>query len=75
MSHIVQIQTEVRDAVAVASACERLSLPRPVEGEHRLFSDTVVGLRVRLPGWQYPAVCDLTSGQVRYDDFGGRWKG
>jgi len=32
MSHIVHIQTEVRDPVAVSSACTRLSLPQPVQG-------------------------------------------
>jgi hypothetical protein len=26
-----------------------------------------------LPGWQYPIVCDTSSGQVKFDNFGGRW--
>lgn len=73
MSHIVQIQTEVRDPVAVRSACERLKLPAPVAGSHRLFSGEVDGLGVELPGWRYPVVCDTASGQVRYDNYGGRW--
>jgi hypothetical protein len=73
MSHIVQIQTEVRDAAAVAAACERLALPQPVDGSHRLFSGPVVGLGVQLPDWRYPIVCELPTGQVRFDDFGGRW--
>jgi hypothetical protein len=25
------------------------------------------------PGWQYPVVADLASGELRYDNFGGRW--
>ena len=25
------------------------------------------------PGWRYPLACDVASGQVRYDSFGGRW--
>ncbi len=33
MSHIVQIQTEVRDAAAIGAACHRLGLPEPVFGE------------------------------------------
>lgn len=73
MSHIVQIQTEVRDPVAVRSACDRLSLPQPTHGTFKLFSSQATGLSVELPGWQYPVVCDTASGQVRYDNYGGRW--
>ncbi len=73
MSHIVQIQTEVRDAGSVRAACGRLGLAPPVEGTHRLFSGEVTGLGVELPGWRYPVVCDLAEGRVAYDDFGGRW--
>lgn len=73
MSHIVQIETEVRDPAAVEAACRRMSLPQPVMGTHRLFSTEVTGLGVHLPGWRYPAVCDLPTGQVRFDHFQGRW--
>ncbi|QDU96252.1 DUF1257 domain-containing protein [Lignipirellula cremea] len=73
MSHIVQIQTEVRDLVAVRAACERLKLPSPVIGSHRLYQGTVIGLGVELPGWRYRVVCDLVNGQLRFDNFGGRW--
>ena len=73
MSHIVQLQAQVKDATAVRAACQRLGLPEPVQGKTRLFSGEVEGLAVQLPGWTYPVVCDLASGQLRYDDFGGRW--
>jgi hypothetical protein len=73
MSHIVTIKTEVRDAAAVHAACRRLDLSEPVQGKARLFSGEVAGLVVNLPGWQYPVVCDLGSGQVRFDNFNGRW--
>src|SRR5262245_42019473 len=73
MSHIVEIETQVRDPVAIQAACQRLKLRPPVEGRHQLFSDEVAGLGVQLPGWQYLAVCDTTTGQLRYDNFGGRW--
>lgn len=73
MSHVVQIQTQVREAAAVQSACERLGLPQPIEGMHQLYSGEEAGLGVQLPGWRYPVVCNLSTGQVRYDDFGGRW--
>ncbi|AMV20169.1 DUF1257 domain-containing protein [Planctomyces sp. SH-PL14] len=73
MSHIVHIQTEVRDPIAVSNACNRLALPQPVSGEHQLFSSRVRGLGVRLPRWQYPVVCQTESGQLQYDNYEGRW--
>jgi hypothetical protein len=73
VSHIVSIKTEVRDAAAVRAACQRLRLAAPIEGKTRLFSGEVQGLAVQLPEWQYPVVTDLATGQLRYDNFGGRW--
>jgi hypothetical protein len=49
LSHIDSIQTEVRDAQAVAAACRRLGLPDPVTSTPQLFSGEATGLLVRLP--------------------------
>ena len=73
MSHIVQIQTQVRDPVAVAAACQRLGLSPPQNETVKLFSSTETGLAVRLNGWRYPVVCDLANGSLKFDDFNGRW--
>ena len=73
MSHVVQIDTEVRDPAAVAAACRRLGLPGPVAGTAKLFSGAAAGLLVRLPGWLYPVAADTATGALRYDNFGGRW--
>jgi hypothetical protein len=73
LSHIVTIKTEVRDPAAVRAACQKLELPPPVSGTHRLFSGQVTGLAVQLPAWRYPVVCELSSGQLRYDNYEGRW--
>jgi hypothetical protein len=59
VSHIVQIQTELRDAAAIGAACRRLALGEPVFGEAELFSGSKTGWQVQLPDWRYP-VC--TSG-------------
>jgi hypothetical protein len=48
MSHIVTIQTEVRDAVAIQAACRRLNLAAPRHEKTSLFSGEVVGWAVRL---------------------------
>ena len=73
VSHIVQIQTEVRDPVAIRAACGRLLLWEPVWGEARLFSRSVTGWAVGLPGWRYPVVCDVATAKIAYDNFEGRW--
>ena len=73
MSHIVEIKTEVRDEAAVKSACTRLQIPTPENRTVRLFSATATGLCVQLPGWLYPVVCDTQSGQLKYDNYEGRW--
>ena len=73
MSHIVQIQTEVRDPVAIESACRRLYIQNPVFGLHKLFTKQVEGWGVRLPGWIYPVVCQPSTGAVQFDNYGGRW--
>ena len=73
MSHIVQIHTQVRDAAAVRAACQRLGLAEPVQGKAKLFSGEVEGLAVQLPAWIYPIVADLGTGQVKFDNFNGRW--
>ena len=73
MSHIVQIETEVRDAEAVRAACVRLGLEEPVEGTARLFEGEACGLLVKLRDWLYPVVLDTATGQVRYDNYGGDW--
>ena len=73
MSHIVSIQTEIRDGVALASACRRLRLAEPQIETVQLFNAQATGYAVRLPGWNYPVVCDLVVGRVAFDNFEGRW--
>jgi len=73
LSHIVEIKTEIRDEQAVKAACSRLNLPQPEHKSARLFSASATGLCVQLPGWQYPVVANLQTGQVQYDNYGGHW--
>jgi hypothetical protein len=73
MSHIVTIQTEIRDPVAISSACYRLQLPDPVFGKTKLFSSSATGWTVKLPDWRYPVVADVNTGTLAYDNYNGRW--
>jgi hypothetical protein len=73
LSHIVSIQTQVRDPTAVAAACQRLGLPPPVRRTVQLFSEMAEGFAVELPGWHYPVVCEIASGKLKFDNYGGAW--
>jgi len=73
LSHIVQIRTEVRDRAAVERACSRLGLAAPVDGEAKVYATAKAGLLVKLAGWEFPVVCDLATGAVDYDNYGGAW--
>ena len=73
MSHIVEIRTEIRDEAAVKAACVRLQIPTPEHKTVRLFNATATGLCVQLPGWSYPVVANLATGQLQYDNYQGHW--
>ena len=73
MSHIVEIKTQVKDVAAIRAACQRLKLEPPEQGTFKLFSGEASGVAVRLPDWQYPVVANIQTGELKYDNFGGRW--
>jgi len=73
VSHIVRIETEVRDPGAVGAACRRLGLPEPVHGTARLFEGEATGLLVKLPGWLYPVVCNTANGTLSFDNYQQAW--
>ena len=73
MSHIVEIKTEIRDEAAVKAACSRLHLPQPTRGTFQLYSTTETGLGIELPHWKYPVVANTDTGELRYDNYEGRW--
>ncbi len=73
MSHIVEIKTEIKDEQAVRAACTRLQLAAPEHKTVRLFNATATGLCVQLPGWNFPVVCNIQTGQVSFDNYNGHW--
>ncbi|MEW4561486.1 DUF1257 domain-containing protein [Bremerella sp. JC770] len=73
VSHIVMIQTEVRDLEAIRQATRRLQLPEPTFDEVQLFSERKTGWAIQLRDWRYPVVANLESGRVDFDNYGGRW--
>jgi hypothetical protein len=73
MSHVVTIETEIRDISALSAACRRLGLVEPVLETAILFSGESTGYCVQLPEWRYPVVCDLANGKIEFDNYGGHW--
>ena len=73
MSHVVKIQTEIRDVEALGAATGRMQISPPQYEEVQLFSSRATGYAVRLKDWRYPVVCDIQTGRVAFDNFGGRW--
>lgn len=73
MSHLVTIQTQIRDPIALDLACRRLLLPAPVFGTAQLFLAEATGWQVQLTEWRFPVVCDTDRGQLHYDHFEDRW--
>ena len=55
MSHTVTIKTKITDIQAIQSACQRLKLPQPTQGEVQLFDRVASGIGVQLPVKNYPA--------------------
>ncbi len=73
MSHIVKIESEIRDLTSLIAACRRLAIAEPRRETARLYSGEATGYCVHLPHWRYPVVCDLENGRVTFDNFRGSW--
>lgn len=73
MSHIVTVQTPVRDPLAIQSACTRLKLPVLVYWPAKLFIGEKTGWAVKLTDWIHPVVCNTDTGEVDFDNCGGKW--
>ncbi|PQO40370.1 DUF1257 domain-containing protein [Bremerella cremea] len=73
MSHIVTIQTQIKDVAALRLATKRLKLAEPVYGTAKLFSSEATGWQVQLPKWRYPVVADIDAGSLAFDNYEGRW--
>ncbi|MFH5804348.1 DUF1257 domain-containing protein [Alienimonas sp. DA493] len=73
MSHVVTIETKLRDPAAIHAACVRLNLPEPKTETVKFFDGSEhIGLAVRPPGFVYPVLIQQ-DGNVRCDTYNGRW--
>ncbi|QDT17220.1 DUF1257 domain-containing protein [Alienimonas californiensis] len=73
MSHVVTIETKLRDPAAIHAACVRLKLPEPRQETVKFFDGAEHrGIAVRPPGFVYPVLVQ-SDGNVRCDTYEGRW--
>jgi len=73
MSHIVTIKVKVCDLEAIRKTCQRMKLKEPCFGKATVFQKTVAGTIVQLPGWEFPIVINLRTGNIQYDNYQGYW--
>jgi hypothetical protein len=50
-----------------------MGLAEPTHRTAQLFNAKATGLAIQLPNWRYPVVCQTETGEIRYDNYGGRW--
>ena len=72
MSHIITLETKLKDPDALKRACDALGVTIEENTTIRLFQASRSGSAISLPGWRYPIVVD-SEGTVHYDNYGGRW--
>ena len=73
MSHVVTIETKLKDPAALSAACVRLRLPAPQTETVKFFDGSEhEGLAVRPPGFVYPVVVK-EDGTTLSDTYNGRW--
>ena len=74
MSHIVTTSIEIKNQGCLEKASQQCGLVNLGVKRHELFnSQHAHGLGIKLADWKYPAVIDLTTGAVKYDNYGGSW--
>lgn len=73
MSHTVRRRSQCTNEEGVTRAAQRMGAQVLGHGRHRLYDGTRTGFGVKLPGWRYPIVFDLTNGNMAYDHYNGSW--
>lgn len=71
MSHIATVAVQFKDTAALKAACRTLGYELGEQGTHKVFTEQVTGLPIKLPGWTYPVV--VTGNELKYDNYSGHW--
>lgn len=71
MSHIAEVQVEIKDMAALKAACVRCGAEFIGQGQHRVYKTEQIGVAVKLKGWRFPVV--FQGNTAALDNFKGRW--
>jgi hypothetical protein len=71
ISHIAEIEVEIKDTDALKTACVRCGAEFIGMGTHRVFVTDRKGIAVKPKGWTYPVV--FADGKAAVDNFNGHW--
>jgi hypothetical protein len=73
MSHLVQIEVELKNQRSVVKACQRLEWDCQVNSSTIYYDGSKVsGSVISVPGWKFPAVVQ-EDGRIAADTFGTSW--
>jgi hypothetical protein len=73
MSHTVTRKAGLTHMDALRRAVSKIPGASVIgTGKHQQFSESIVGVGVKLPDYYYPVVID-TQGSIHADTYGGRW--
>lgn len=73
MSHTQRRKSGLLDTACIQAACKKINAEYLGHGTAKQYSASAEGIRVKLPGYQYPIVIDTVTGDILSDTFAGRW--
>lgn len=72
MSHIVTIETEMKNFDTIKEVCKILGLKYEQSKDIKVYNTIKSGIGIYLKGWKYPIVVN-ELGKVDYDNYSGSW--
>lgn len=75
MSHTVKLKSQLTCLESIKRACDRMgNVKLQGKGKTSFYSEKdISGLKIKLDGWKYPIVINTETGDIAFDNYGGRW--
>ena len=74
MSHTTRRKSAIKDLPALKKAVARIpGAMYQGHGNVKFYSSSASGHKVQLPGWKYPAVFNIDTGECQFDNYEGSW--
>lgn len=72
MSHIVTIQTELKNKESIQEVCKALNVQYLGQKTTKYYNTTKSGIAVQFRNWKYPVTIQ-ENGSVYFDNYQGSW--